>query len=308
MEYKQLKDFMWEENILSDGIKYTDHTWISLANKFRIGLELTNSQRSDKIRRLAKKFKNYDPNEITIEKEGLYVILGCMHVPFHNKKFFDSILEYIYDVKPQGLILLGDFVDLHSLSSYDRHKVNIPITTFKEYAEANKALDILDSVFNGDKYYLFGNHEARAIKFHNDVANHRLGKETSCPIHQMKLIERNYKVLDNYNEARIIIGDVLNCHGWYHNKHSADKHITQMNRSVFMPHTHRFNVSSDNKYIGYNVGFGGNIKSSVFNYGTKPMKGIWKNSFATQFLYKGKNSVNPILWKGSHFSVNDKIY
>ena len=51
---------------------------------------------------------------------GRHLVLGCMHVPFHNKRMLISILELLADKKFVGMHLIGDYLDLNTFSSHDR--------------------------------------------------------------------------------------------------------------------------------------------------------------------------------------------
>lgn len=91
---------------------------------------------------------------------GTYAIMGCTHVPFHNKDFFNKCLELYSDINPTGLILAGDFMDMNSVSGHEVGKKPLPgVTLGYEYEEGNKALDLLDQCNDWKiKHYLFGNH------------------------------------------------------------------------------------------------------------------------------------------------------
>jgi hypothetical protein len=54
-------------------------------------------------------------------KNGIHIVIGCMHVPFHNKQLLNGLINFINDYKDSivGFHLVGDFLDLKSLSKHD---------------------------------------------------------------------------------------------------------------------------------------------------------------------------------------------
>jgi hypothetical protein len=51
----------------------------------------------------------------------MWVIIGCVHMPFHDKTLWDKFLCFLENHKKDitGIILNGDFLDLRSLSAYE---------------------------------------------------------------------------------------------------------------------------------------------------------------------------------------------
>lgn len=101
-------------------------------------------------------------------KIGYYLISGCHHVPFVNIEFLKQYCNLMKDLNDVGLLrgnlLIGDFLDMHSVSRHNKGKIKIPnLTLGKEYAAGNEVLDMFDSVAPDiDKLYIFGNHECYA--------------------------------------------------------------------------------------------------------------------------------------------------
>ena len=91
---------------------------------------------------------------------GTYAVMGCTHVPFHNRKFFQALLNLYSEINPTGLILAGDFMEMSSVSGHEVGKKPLPgISLGYEYEEGNKALDLLDNCNDWKiKHYLYGNH------------------------------------------------------------------------------------------------------------------------------------------------------
>jgi len=94
-------------------------------------------------------------------KDGNYVVLGCSHLPFHNKEMWTATCKLIADMEDlKGIVLAGDILDMHSISRHSKGKIRLPgYTLAREYNEANLALDELDAAI-GDrkiiKEYFYG--------------------------------------------------------------------------------------------------------------------------------------------------------
>jgi hypothetical protein len=258
----------------------------------------------------------------TIEKNdrintpGMYIILPCVHVPFHNKMLWNSLLNYIYDNNEhiQGILIIGDFLDLNSLSAHDKNMMPMNgITLDYEYKEGNKALDSLDKAMgrsNYIKYYLFGNHEDRYFRTIKDVNHAKYGESLLSPTKALNLVARGYNVLDNWKNDSIKVGDHLELiHGEYITTNSAKKHIDVYRKSIAYAHTHRISSYLEGQTAGYNLGFMGDKNSPAFSYATRGMKSSWNNGFGivnlTDNLYF---NLQQVIWYDTCFYVGHKKY
>lgn len=265
------------------------------------------------------------PRKIEIKKEssnildkkrdvpGTYFISGCAHAPWHNKRMYDSVFNYLNrEVDLQGLILAGDIVDLNSLSSHDKGKIPLKgVTLSWEYDEANKFLDQFDSLkIKGTKDYIYGNHEDRYKRITKDSEISKLGEALISPTLGLKLKERGYTVFEDWKNDAIQLGKHLDvCHGEFFNVHSAKKHIDTYRKSVLYFHTHRFQVYVEGLVGGWNMGFGGDINAPIFNFASRAMKNSWVNSSCLTTLDKdGFYHVEPLMFIDNKLIVNGRVY
>lgn len=262
----------------------------------------------------------FSPKFIEIKNPGTYFVTGCVHAPWHNKKMFNAIYNYIIKegVELSGVILDGDIVDLHSLS---RHDVgNIPlegVTLDWEYREANKFLDEIDDLMSGinvvsnpDKIFIYGNHEDRYNRTVNMIDISKYGKALLSPSDGLKLADRGYSILDDWRSGHVKFGNKLEInHGEFVNVHTAKKTIDTYRKSVLYFHTHRFQIYTEGLVGGWNMGWGGDINADVFNYATRAMKSSWMNGAALVTLDKdGYYYVQPLLYLNNKLIVNGKYY
>lgn len=242
------------------------------------------------------------------KSDGEYIVAGCLHMPFHNRRFFDSLLGVANELSSQrrlkGLILNGDILDMHSISRHNKGKITIPgLTLTKEYEEANRYLDMLDqAVGDVSKDYFYGNHEMWYHQHMSEVDNQKLGNGVVKSPAEACFLNRGYVIQEDYKNAYVTIGDHLEViHGDYVNIHAAKKHLDVMKRSVMFAHTHRIGSHHEWDKSSHNIGWGGDVNSPVFSYMTRVQKENWRNGFAVVNIENGFYSVNQLVF------INDGI-
>ena len=199
------------------------------------------------------------PAPKTFSTPGLHIVSGCWHVPFQNKKLTTSFLNLLEDVKNDlaGFHLIGDFLDLNSLSNYDKGKFSaVPgLNLLKEYEEGNKVLDHIDSIIPSsvDKTYIYGNHEDRYKRYVKDMQQSKIPPQS--PTKALKLNDRGYYVYEKWDQDYITLGNHLDLmHGTYYNVHCAKKHMDVFRGSVMFVHTHRIQTYIEGNTGAYNIG------------------------------------------------------
>jgi len=251
-----------------------------------------------------------------INTPGLYIVLPCVHIPFHNKDFWNALLKYIRcnNNHIEGILIIGDFMDMNSLSAHDKNSVPIQgITLDFEYKEGNKALDEIEFAMgrrNYTKFYLFGNHEDRYFRTMKDINNSKYGSSLLSPIDALRLKERGYSVLTDWKNDSIKIGTHLELvHGEYISLNSAKKHIDVYRKSIVYGHTHRISSYLEGQTAGYNIGFMGDSSSPAFGYATRGMKSSWNNGFAIVHLNHNMFfNVQQVIWYDNSFYVGHEKY
>src|SRR5437899_12189351 len=94
------------------------------------------------------------------------LIVGDLHLPYHNKRALRSIYEAIKKEKPTHIVQIGDLYDQYSFSRFTKKNI---ITSTKELQKARKsaiqfwkrARALRRSV---KCYQLLGNHDVRLSK------------------------------------------------------------------------------------------------------------------------------------------------
>lgn len=250
----------------------------------------------------------------SITEPGTYWITGCVHAPFQNQSMYDKTLKFLSkEVDLNGFILAGDFLDLHSLSAYDREKVSMPnINLETEYQGGNELIDLFEDELKNIKYkvYLFGNHEDRYFRTTADISNSKYGGALKSPVEGLKLADRGFVTLTDWKSGHIKMGKYLEVnHGEFCNVHTAKKTIDTYRRSVLYHHTHRYQIYTEGLVGGFNMGWGGDVNSPVFNYATRAMKTSWMNCSSLVTIDEDQfYHVQPLLFINNKLIVNGKLY
>ncbi len=276
-------------------------TWLNIANQF--GLQGTNKQKSDRVRRLY--------NKINTEHK-IHIVIGCVHVPFHNKVLFEKLLLFIQDNKEQigGFHIAGDFLDLNSLSSHNKDTVYQGLKLGEEYAEGNKVLDMLDKVLpqNCQKTFIYGNHEDRYFRLKTSTlyANHF--DAVASPHEALRLNERKYQVLTSWKNDYVEIGKYQVFHGQFTNTNPAKSHATKSKTSCVFFHTHRIDQYYEKNIHGLNGGCFIDKNASIFNYASRYEKELWQNGFVVINVDKNMSDAQLITCHNNTFFFGGKKY
>jgi len=267
-------------------------------------IDFINKIKQDKITPQYKK-QNYLP--------GNYIVLGCLHFPFVNKEFFNSVIELIKDCPDlKGIILAGDILDMSSISRHN--KGLMPVLGYdleREYKESNQYLDLIDKAIGSRKIvkeYFSGNHEDWYYQWKKDVDNSKLGGAGPLSPYDACFKKRGYSFQKDWKNARVKIGDLEIIHGIFTTVTSAQKHLNALKRNVLFFHTHRFNTHIEGSLEAFNCGWGGDKDAPVFGYMTDFQKETWRNGMAVVNLTEsGLTNITTIPFKEGLF-FNNKLY
>jgi hypothetical protein len=252
-------------------------------------------------------------NENTFTTPGKYLVFGCIHAPFHNKRFVDAVLTMAKERSQEfsGLVLNGDFLDMNTLSAHDSG--NMPIEGVNlgwEYEKGNELLDQFDDIFDGKiKGYINGNHEDRYYRTILKPDHYKMTGELRSPAAALGLHKRGYNYFEDWKNDYITLGNDLQViHGIYMNEHVAKKHADVFQTNMMFAHCHRIQTyHSQNS--AYAIGAGADFSHQVFNYANRAMKMPWNNGCAVVTIDdEGDHHVEVIKFKGNKMFYNGKQY
>lgn len=247
-----------------------------------------------------------------------WLIIGCVHRPFHNKKLWSKLLQLIIDIRKDltGIIIAGDYLDLESLGSYSIGQKGNGVSLMDEYEDGLEGLLEIESALGRykktvKKIFTAGNHEQRFFKWIKKIDSSKYGGALLSPMAGLRLEDLGYEVITDYMNGLVLLGNNLEVfHGQYFSKHAASKHLDEAKgKSVLFFHTHRFQVFSNSVATAYNLGGMYDAKSPCFNYATRQTKSNWSNGFGIAHIDKnGGHIVSSIQVINESFFYNGKIY
>lgn len=214
-----------------------------------------------------------------------WIVLSDSHVPFQSRPLFEKVCRLIVDLRPDGLVLAGDFLDLFSLSKYAADSVYQlkDVTLDAEYQAGNELLDEIDLAMprGAKKHYLYGNHEDRYFRELKKGDRGKYGSALLSPTQALQLRERGYAVYENWQDDVVTLGEHLEIsHGLWCNKYAAAKHLDEFQGSVMVGHTHRIQTHYLGKRASFNIGCTCDVESKGFAYMPRPQRIKWSNGFA----------------------------
>jgi predicted phosphodiesterase len=99
------------------------------------------------------------------------VCLADVHLPHHDRKAWATALALVRELDPTRVVLLGDFMEVESVSQHPKSRPDL-VRLAEEFYAANVLLDELqDCAPSASFLYLEGNHEARCSRFSNEMGS-----------------------------------------------------------------------------------------------------------------------------------------
>lgn len=200
------------------------------------------------------------------------LIIPDCHVPDENKKAYKLMLKIAKDLKPNEIILLGDFADFFTISSHDK-PLGFNVVQFlqREVECVNFRLDELDRLFpTAKKVYIEGNHEYRLKRYIMSTAPQVFGL-IDC-VSLFKLRERPNWTWVPYSPSQCyqVLGSKLRARHEPVGKNSNTTATKAMTNIVFA-HTHRIESSEvvaidQKRYRSFSVGWLGNKNAHSMQY------------------------------------------
>lgn len=238
-------------------------------------------------------------------KDGMYIVLPCVHVPFHNKEFWNAMLGFvqIYHDDIAGVVILGDFLDMNSLSAYDRGKMpKKGISLGYEYSQGKEVIRDFEHRLGvlPKKVFLYGNHEDRYIRYMQSPDSKKLEGALMSPEEALQLEKNNWDVYTDWMNDSIFIGDIELSHGSVVSRHVTSKYIDNFHCNSIFCHTHRIQSFYEGGLKSFNIGSMADFSSQGFNYASKKMKKDWRNGFAVVILNNNQTHVDQIVWNNTN--------
>jgi len=237
------------------------------------------------------------------------LVLGCVHIPFHNKKLLNGVFQLIKDIKPQGLNLIGDIYDCNSLNFHDRGQTPI-LDVVTEYKMGKVVMDEFHSVTKSikEKRFVYGNHEDRYLRHQRLPDSKRIMHEP--PEEHFRLRENGYEVKTNVKDDYFTLGSYLDIfHGELLGVNPAKRQLDKSRNSVMFAHSHRLGSYYDTNKASFNIGGLFDRNAQAFKYAGRLVRAGWQNGFGIVYIdTNGYYSAQLITCSENGFIFNGKKY
>ncbi|MBC8552251.1 MAG: hypothetical protein H8D23_21685 [Candidatus Brocadiales bacterium] len=238
-----------------------------------------------------------------------YLVVPDLHIPLHDSKYLDVVLQSIKIIKPDGYVNLGDLGEWGSVSSWQWKKKKRPPLEYqlpeiqKDIWEVNNVLDIidesLDKVNCKEKYQIQGNHDYWVDSFaeENPFVEH---------IHSFdevtRLADREYDyypIISNPQEL-LKIGKLYYYHGdRFGGINHGRMHLLKMGCNVIYGHWHdvqQYTLTHvDGPKSAWSIGCGKDMSAQA-NPWLKGKLNNWHHAFAVvDYFGEGRFTVHTIM-------------
>jgi UDP-2,3-diacylglucosamine pyrophosphatase LpxH len=180
------------------------------------------------------------------------LVINDLHIPFQDDEAVELILKFGKNLHPDKLFILGDFVDMYSISHFSRDPERV--TNLKpEFEQGKRILDLIVNTINAKEViFTEGNHEDRLRKFlwNNPVIHGLISMEDKLGVNDLGI--KYYEYGKNY----IYKNKLIYTHGNKVNKYSAytaKNMMDDLGLSVISGHTHRLGTHYRTDYGGAKI-------------------------------------------------------
>jgi hypothetical protein len=272
--------------------------------------------------------------------QEVLVILGDHQLPFANQKLTELSHYFLQDIKPDGLIYMGDLIDFPDLSKFETNPdftSTVQTGIDQGYTTLRDLRDSAGLTKGSEMIFLEGNHEVRLRRALINklpqlfgVKRADIGEKEKSVLHLASLMrfeELGWTYWDEpsdvypHPEYEIVDGLFAQHSGNNLRKQagmSALSSLERVNNSIIQGHTHRLAITHQTRWIGQEM-----VMLSAIETGTMAdLKGLgyskhpdWQGGFITLVVDRKNNYFHPelviyrentITWRGFFWTLTSK--
>lgn len=238
------------------------------------------------------------------------LVVPDTHAPYHDQRAWELMMTVARDIKPNGIVCIGDLADFYSVSSHSKDP-NRALRLDEELHVVGALLDELDSLKAERKIFIGGNHEDRLERYLRNVAP-ELYNLVSIP-QVLKLEERAWEYVP-YKES-IQVGKVYFTHDvGTAGKYSVYRVMDAFQHSVVTGHTHRFMYlvegdATGSRQVSVQFGWLGDVEQMDYMHKVKARRD-WSLGFGIGYLDTDTEAIHfvPVPLVGYQCVVNGILY
>lgn len=210
------------------------------------------------------------------------IVISDSQRPYHDQRALDVVYKYIMDIKPDHIIVLGDWLDFAQLTTKFLRRAAAPDQLMKDIEAASNELVGL-SKYTKELTYIEGNHEVRMANYILERAPDLQGLSDGGPLDIERLLAvPGMRYVGPYGEAWVHNSFVFK-HGDFATTYAARKELEFEGSSGMSGHTHRFQTHMRTDRSGahawYSIGCLCNIKGPNMPPGAR-RHADWQQGFA----------------------------
>jgi hypothetical protein len=219
-----------------------------------------------------------------------WLIMSDLHIPAHDKRAVDLMLQVIDKWKPHEIDIAGDLDDMSCMSRFSKGSADEVMGNLATYAGLTRDFlaDLRRKRPKSDIHYHLGNHEIRLEDYVGKAAPALIDTVTYNSLWDLDKSKIEYH---HYNKPPV------HRHGGLHVHHgmyavanagaSARKAMDAFNVSVMVGHSHRMGQSwvsyplADRELAAYEIGHSADINNPAMGY---DYKHDWQQGFAVAHI------------------------
>ena len=239
------------------------------------------------------------------------LILADVHLPYQNEAALSAVEQFMPDLEPDVLVLLGDILDMTPVNHWLHSAGNRQELEGKRLAHDYGLLrDKLTSWWEKCKrpevWYFLGNHEGwvnRYVRQHPEIENLievEIQLDVPFPV---KFVRENH--VQNF-------GKLYFMHGIWANKYHANKHILAYHKNLVYGHVHSLQVFTevtpleDDPHTAWSIPALCDFNQLSY-LNNKPTAGV--NGFAVAYIMDdGNYNLYPVVISGGRFAWDGREY
>lgn len=215
--------------------------------------------------------------------EKILFIPDC-HIPYQDKRAFQIMMKVAKVFKPNHVIIMGDFIDMYSVSSHDKNprranRLELEVADTIESLKEVKKLGAKNNVF------IAGNHEDRLTRYLMQKAPELFDTVNIQKILELDKLGFSYiPYRSHYKIGKLFVTHDTGKAGVNAHKQALDAY----HRSVVIGHTHRFGMiiqgdADGDRHVGAMFGWLGDIKKVDYMHNINAIKD-WSLGFGVGYL------------------------
>jgi len=246
----------------------------------------------------------------------VYVVVGDVHVPYQDQRACDAVGALMADLRPDGLVVNGDYLDLLEVSRHSSASVAQleGLRISKSFDGGNLQLDrwLKAAPSLKDNHFVDGNHEDRLRRWMTTGDNAVwLGDESTDIGKRLRFAERGFVYHAGYPKASVKLGHLLVTHGRWCNKYAAATHLDRYGHAILVNHVHspqmHYGSALDKQKAAWVNGHLADIDSPAMSYAPAPNP--WCLGFSVVYVEPNKTfHVTPVQFADGAFYFGGRRY